>query len=256
MSCQRVMRPWVPADVDDAGLLVDLRGDRRLGDLGGADVPAVQVGLVGEVHEVVDQQAGAGLEGLHAADDGPALLVQPRHPREPGALGLVRVTDEDPDEGVLLHHGVGLQPRGARDALLSRDGDAHAVGAVGEAVVPADDGVAVEVAGLLRQREPAVHAAVAHRGDLAGLGPPEQDRLTADGAAEQLATDLAAVRGHVPLVLDDRRHACLQARTPQLIPTVTAITRLRVPDFHIVEVGVSRRCAGGRPRPPRRRGRR
>ncbi len=219
MSCQRVIQPsmpvlfgvegrafgvgHVPADVDDPGRVVDLSGDRGAGDLRGPDVAAVQVRLVREVHQVVDQQAGPGRERLHPADRRPPLHRQPGRTRDPGRVGQGGVTDENPHEAVLLHDRIAPEPRCAGHPGLPGDGDAAAVRAVGEAVVPADDRVTDQVAGLLGEREPAVHAAVAHRGDLAGLGPPEQDRLPADGAAEQLAAHLSAVGGHVPLVPDD-----------------------------------------------------
>ena len=175
---------------------------------------------------------------------------QPGRARDRGRVGLGGVADAHPDERVLLDDRVALQPGGARHPGLAGDGDAAAVGAVGEAVVAADHLVVDQPARRLGQREAAVHAAVRHGGDLARLGAPEQDRLAADGAAEQLPADLAAVGRDVPLVGGNRRHRRLlrTSDSPAGRPVTSMVTSVTCTAEHRFPHAGKRTLASG-PRP-------
>lgn len=210
----------VPADVDDAPVLVDLGGDRGVRHLRRADVTTVQVGLVGQVEQVVDQQAVARVQRGHPAHHRVPGVGKPRGTGNRGRIGPVPVADPDPDEGVLLHHRIGGDPRGARNALLTGYEDTRAGRVVGEAVVAADDRVAVEPA--LGQRVAPVYAPVGERHRLPRPGAVEHQWLTEHRTGEQTPADLTAVGRHVPLVpgehhptdllLDVRRCHCIIAR--------------------------------------------
>lgn len=192
----------VPTDVDDAALVVHLGGDRGVRHLRGADVATVQIGLVGQVQQVVHQQAVPGVQRGHPTDHRVPGVDQPGGPGNRGGIGPLPVTDEHPDEGVLLHHRIRGDPGGTRNPLLPRHEDTGAGLVVGEAVVAADDGVAVEPA--LRQRVAPVHTPVGQRHRLPGLGAVQHQRLTEHRTGQQVAPYLAAVGRHVPLVACER----------------------------------------------------
>ena len=156
----------VPADVDDARVLVDLGGDRRLGDLGRADVAAVQVRLVREVEQVVDEQAVAGRRAAPSR----GRWCSPGESSH-GARGIARrvgqgrVADPHPDERVLLDDRVGRRRGRCAGCASGRARTRRRRRVVGEAVVAADD--RSPSSRLSREREAAVHAAVGQGDDLA-----------------------------------------------------------------------------------------
>jgi hypothetical protein len=186
----------VTGDPDDTGVLVDRRHDRGLGDLGAADVGGVQIRLVGQVHQVVQQQARARRERGHPAHDDPPGVTEPGHPRNQDGIRSFGIADPHPDQRVLFHEWVPRHPGRPGNPLLCRDGRALAGRVVGEPVVPADDAVAGQRA--LAERVPEVHTPIGQSGHGAVGGAVEDDRLVHDGPGEQPGTDLVGVGGDVP----------------------------------------------------------
>src|SRR5690606_33499159 len=112
------------------------RGHRRLVDLLLADAGGVDVGLVGEVHEVVDHQPVVGLHVVQAAAVGPVRAFRPLEVGQGVGRGERGVAGPDPDEAVALEHRVTADAREAADALL-RHRHGAAVAAHHQAVVAA-----------------------------------------------------------------------------------------------------------------------
>src|SRR5690606_2353334 len=90
-------------------------------------------------------------------------------------------------------------------AYAVRHRRAAAVALVGEAMVAAHHPVAFEPAH--RQRQQPVPAGVLERAHAAVATAEQDDALVADGAGEQLATDLHVPGGRIPRVERKRLHA-------------------------------------------------
>ena len=189
---------------------VDAGGDRRLGDLGRADVPGVQERLVRQVEQVVDQQARPGGERLDAVDGRPGRVVEPCHRRQQRRLGCVGVAHPHPHPRPALDQRTGSHVRPRRHPVLARRPHARAAPVEAKAVVAALDLVAHERAG--RQRVAAMRAPVVERHGAAVLAPEQHDVPTADRASERLATHLAGGRRDVPVLAGPawcrRRSSC------------------------------------------------
>ena len=168
------------------------------------DAGAVHIGLVRQVHQVVDHQPVVGLDVVKPAAVGPLGVVVPLHVRDQRRVGLVLVTWPDPDEPVALHHRKAADRGEAADALAGH-GDRLAVATHFQPVVATDQLALADVA--QRQRGAAVRAEIFHRRDLALLGPVEHDGLVADGAAQGLFVDFFGRAGHIPG--EGGEHACL-----------------------------------------------
>ena len=153
--------------------------------------------LVGEVHEVVDDElvAAVDVDGLAVARPvGVVVVVQVGHRVR---IGERRVAGPHPHVAVPLDHRVGVH-RGARiDRVLRRHERGPAVGVVADAVVAAHDlVVAAQLAH--RQRRQPVPARVGERDGPPCGRPVEHDRPPGDRLRQQVAADLVVPGRGVP----------------------------------------------------------
>ena len=169
-----------------------------------ADAGGVHIGLVRQVHQVVDHQAVVAGNVVQPAAVGPLGVVGPGQVVDGGGVGLVGVAGPHPDEAVALHH--------RKAARLGEP--LHALAGHGHRLARAFHPQAVVAALQMafahraqRQRRAPVGAEVVQRGDLIGRGTVEHDLLAADGAAQRLVRDLVGRAGYVPGVLGI--HGCL-----------------------------------------------
>ena len=186
--------------------------ERRFGDGAIADARAVDEGLVGQVHEVVDHQPVVAFHGDQLAVAGPGGIVVPVHVGDLRRVGERRVAGPHPDQAVALDHRKGAHRGGRIDRLLRRHEGAAAARIVGQAVIAADDLVAVEPA--FRQRQQAMPAGVGERRDAAVESAVEHELLAADGTGQELALDLDVIGGGVPGVERERRRCSVHGRPP------------------------------------------
>jgi hypothetical protein len=188
----------------DHFLALDLGRHRRFVDFLLADAGRVHVGLVGQVHQVVDHQAVLAVDVVQAATVGPFRILGPFQVVDGGRIGQRLVARPDPDEAVALFDRVAADAGEAAHAL-ARHADRLAFAAHFQAVVAAHQVAVTDKA--QRQRRAAVRAEILDRGDLAFLAAIKHDFFAADLAAQRFSVDLVGRAGHVPGVL--REHACL-----------------------------------------------
>ena len=193
----------------DRRVALDPGRRRRLLDLALADARRVDVGLVRQVHQVVDHQAEVAVDVVEPAAVDPLGVLGPRQVVQPRGVGERLLARPDPDEAVAFDRRIAPD---RRPHALPRHADALAVAAHHQAVVAADD-AAVLAHRAERQRRAAVRAEVLQRRDRAALGAEQHHAVAADGAAERPVGDLVGRAGDVPGVLQIGGHAgFLEAR--------------------------------------------
>ena len=148
-----------------------------------ADGGAVHKGLVRQIHQIVDDEAVVALHMDGLAVAGPGRIVIPVHVRHQRRIGERGIAHPEPDEAMALDHGIGAHAGRRIDGLLRGHEGAAALRIVFQAVIAADDGVALEPA--LRQRHQPVPAGVFQRRDLPVGLPVHHDMLAADRARQQ-----------------------------------------------------------------------
>lgn len=146
----------------------------------------VQELLVGEVHEVVEDQPVVAVDSDGPAVPGPLRIVVPVQVRNEIGIGHRGIAQPDPDEPVPLHDRVRSDRGGGVERLLGRHPGAAAMGPEGEAVVATDHLVTVQLAH--RQRHETVPAGIGHRHRVPGSGAVQHERSLAYGARQQAAT--------------------------------------------------------------------
>ncbi|EWS62703.1 hypothetical protein Y695_04066 [Hydrogenophaga sp. T4] len=180
----------------DHVLAIHPRLARHFVDLLLPDAGRVHVGLVRQVHQVVDHEpvvAGDVVQAAAVGKGGVVLPLELRHQRGVGERGVAR---PDPDETVCFVHREALNGR-KRPHALARHRDGLAVAAHGQTVVTADQGIALHLA--QRQRRAAVGAEIEHRGHQAGAVAEQGHGLLADAPAERpVGGDLFAAGSDVP----------------------------------------------------------
>lgn len=167
-----------------------------LGELVAGEAVGVQELLVGEVHEVVEDQSVVAVEDDALAVPGPLRIVVPVQVGDEIGVGRRGVAEPDPDEPVPLHDGVRSDRGGRVEGLLGRHPGAAAVRSVGEAVIAADDVVTVQLAH--RQRHETVPAGIGERHRLPGRGAVEHEGALAYGARQQGTTQFGVPCRGVP----------------------------------------------------------
>ena len=181
---------------------LDARLRRRLLDLALADARRMHVGLVRQVHQVVDHQAVVAVDVIEPAAVNPFGALGPGQWVQLRRVGERFLARPDPDEAVALDHRIAAD---RRPHALARHADALAVAAHHQAVVAADD-AAVFAYRAERQRRAAVRAEVLERRDRAALGAEQHHAVAADRAAERLRGDLVGGAGDVPGVFQIQGH--------------------------------------------------
>ena len=159
----------------------------------------MDVGLVGQVHQVVDHQAIVAVDAIIAAVEGPARIgawpevrdqagrpCPPRRSRSRRIGGARR-----PDRSARTDRATG--------SLLHRHLDAAAVAVDQQAVVAATNIVAF--LDPHRQRQQPVGTGVAHGDDRAVEAAVEHHRLAADRSRQWRAVDLVIPARDIPLLI-------------------------------------------------------
>ena len=162
-----------------------------------ADGTGMDVGLVREVHQVVDDEAVVAFEVVErAALADPIGSIVPVEVRHAGRVGKGGIAGPDPDQAVLLDGGKSPHPGGRVDRLLRRH-EGAAPGAVeAETVVAAHHRVALERAE--RERHQPVPTGVFQRRDRAILLAEQDDVALAYGALVEVTPDLVAPSRCIP----------------------------------------------------------
>ena len=173
--------------------------ERVAGDGVVADAAGMDIGLVGQVHEIVDDQPVITLQAVEgAAFADPGLIAVPVEIRDLVGIGQGRIAHPDPDQPVSFDCREGLHAGGRVDGFLRRHVGAAADRIEDEAVVAADHLIAVQV--TERERQQAVPAGVFQRHDLTVGSPVQDDVFAADRARRQLALDLVIPGRGIPRV--------------------------------------------------------
>ena len=164
-----------------------------------ADARPVHELLVGEVHEVVDDELVAAVDVDRLAVTGPLGVVVPVQVGHEVGVGERRVARPHPHVAVPLDHRVGVHGGAGVDRLLRGHERGPAVGVVADAVVAALDLVGAAQLAHRQRRQP-VPARVGQRHRAALRGAVEHDRPTRDRLGQQVAAHLVVPRGGVPRV--------------------------------------------------------
>ena len=176
--------------------------ERRFGDVVVADAGAVHEGLVGEVHQIVDHEAIIAFHMNGLAVAGPGGIVVPVHVGHQRRVGQRRIAHPEPDEAMPLDHGIGAHAGRGVDGFLRGHEGAAALRIVFQAVIAADDRVAVEPP--LGQRHQPVPAGILQRADLAIGLAVHHDMLAADRAGKQRVLEIDVPGGGVPGIERER----------------------------------------------------
>ncbi len=170
--------------------------ERRLGDRAIADARAVDEGLVGEIHQIVDDEPIIAFDGDELAVARPGRIVVPVQVGNLGGIGERRIARPYPDEAMTLDDGIGAHAGRGVDRLLRGHERAAAPRVERQPVVAADHLVALQAP--QGQRQQAMPARVRQRGGGAVPTTIENDLLAAYRARQQLPPHLAVVGGSIP----------------------------------------------------------
>ncbi len=177
------------------------RGRRGLVDFLLADAGRMDIGLVGQVHQVIDHQAIVAVDVVQPAAIGPIGAFRPFQAGYQRGVGLFFRARPDPDEAVPFLHREATDAGEAADPLAGHRAGATVL-AHCQAVVAADQHAVLDEA--QRQRRATVRAEILEGRHAAVLASVENHRLVADASAERLAGQFVGGAGHVPGVL--RKH--------------------------------------------------
>ena len=176
----------------------------RVGDGLVADAAGMDIGLVRQVHQVVDDEAVVAFEAVEgAALADPFGAVVPVEIRNLGRIGQSRVAGPDPDQAMALDDRIGAHAGGRVDGLLRRHVGAAPGGVEDEPVIAADHLIAFEAAHGERQQP--VPAGVLQRRHLPVGAAVENDVLVADRPRGELVLDLMAPGRGIPGIERERR---------------------------------------------------
>ena len=189
------------------------RFERRLGHGAVADRGTVHIGLVRQIHQVVDHQPVVALGVDVLAVRRPGRVVVPVQVRDQSRVGQRRVAHPQPDESMPLDQRIGPDAgRGIYGALRRHVYTSTRVVEF-ETVVAADDVVAVQLAH--RQRQQPMPAGIGQRNSRSVLFSVENNGLVADGARQQVALDLDIPGSGIPGV--ERKCRLLHLDPPNLL---------------------------------------
>ncbi len=164
----------------------------------------MHVGLVGEVHQVVDHEPVVAADMVQPAAVGPFRLFRPFKVVDLIGIGEFLIAGPDPDEAVALFDRVAADAWETAHALAGHtDGLAFATHL--EPVIAADQLAVTDEAE--RERRAPMRAKIFDCGHLATLAPVEHDLLAANLATQRPGRDLVRGARHIPCVFWE--HACL-----------------------------------------------
>ncbi len=152
----------------------------RFVDLFLADAARVHVGLVSQVHQIVDHEAIVAVDVVKPAAIGPFRTFGPVQMMDLCRIGQRRVAGPDPDEAVTLRDWKSPDRRKSADALAGHR-DRLSIMAHGESVIATNELAFDNFAE--RERSAAVGAEILDCGDLAFGATIENNALAADRAS-------------------------------------------------------------------------
>ena len=186
-----------------------------LGDFGTPGGRPVDVGEVGEVEQVVDDELDVGVQTELDVADPQSWTVQYAVVGNRRRVCLLGITHPDPQEAVPFHERVGPNADSGRNARLSGDFRASARAVVLKPVVAALDRVADKAA--QRQGHPPMGATVLQGDRRSVLRAEHDDGLVQEGPREELPPQFAREACRVPMVL--QKHAPAgEGNGPERIP--------------------------------------
>jgi hypothetical protein len=170
---------------------------RRAGDRFVTDAARVHVGLVRQVHEVVDHEAVVALETVkRAACTHPLGAVVPMEIRKLRWIGECRIAWPQPDQTVSFDHRISMHAGRRIDGFLRRHVGATAGGVEYQPMIPADDLIPFEMP--KRKRQQAVPARILKPRDLAVAAAVEHHVLLADRPGRKFVLDFVAPSRGIP----------------------------------------------------------
>ena len=179
-----------------------------LGDLGAPGGRPVNVGEVGEIQKVVDDELDVRVQMELDVADPQSRTVQHAVIGNCGLVRLFGIPHPDPQKAVLLRERVGANADPGRNARLSGNLHASAGTVVPEAVVAALDRVADQAA--QRQGNPPMGATVLQSDRRPVLQAEHDDRLVEEGPREELPPQFTGEARRVPVILQE--HAPVEKR--------------------------------------------
>ena len=160
----------------------------------------MQIGGVGEVEQIVDQQPIIDLHDQMVLDPGvigPLGIAEQLDVGNERRVGRRRLAHPDPRRAMAFDHRIGRHIRAGGNFLAAmRIVDAGARAVEAQPVIGAFDDVADSLA--LVQRREAVGAHVADGDDIAGLPAKQQHRFVEKPARNRRLADLRAPAGTIP----------------------------------------------------------
>ena len=179
----------------DHGIALFVGGARRVVNLRLTDAAGVHIGLVGQVHQVVDHQPVIGLDVVETAGIGPLRVVKKVKHRHQTRVGQCGVTRPHPHKAIALDHRIRAD---AGKALHPLAGHVHgfAFATHLQAVVAAHQFAVLHPA--QRERGTPVRAKVLDRHRLLFGIAKEHHVLVADDAPQRFFGQVGTGAGHVP----------------------------------------------------------
>ena len=183
-----------------------LRAHRRFIDFLLPDAAGMHVGLMGQIHEVVDHQPVIAVDMVEAATVRPIRTLGPFEMVKLRWIRARGVARPDPDEAVTLHD---REVSNCRKAAHSLAGHRHglAVATHVEPMIAADEHAFDD--SPERERGAAMGTEVLHRGNCPVGTAKEDNWLAADRPAQRFGVDFLRHAGDIPGVFRER-HGSLQ----------------------------------------------
>ena len=203
--------------------------ERRVEDGVVADAVGMHVGLVRQIHQIVDHQAIVAFEAIErAALAFPFGAVVPVKVRQDGGIGSRGIAGPDPDQPMPLDHGIGAHAGRRIDGLLRGHETATSRRIEDQTVVAAHDLIADEPSE--RKRQQPMPAGILQRDGIPVRAAIEHDVLAADRSRRQFALDLVAPGGGIPSV--QRKGSAVSHRCPPEISALTPEAQRHATEIH------------------------
>ena len=180
---------------------LDAGRHRRFVDFLLPDAGRMDIGFVGEVHQIVDHQPIVAGDMKEAAAIGPLIALRPRQRMQLGRVRPFGVSGPDPDEAVALKHRKGADGGKIVDAL-ARHAGRPAGAADRQPMIAAHQIAATHEA--QRKRRAAVRAEILQRRDATVGAAIEYHGFAANLAREGLVGQLIGGAGDIPGVAGPR----------------------------------------------------
>ena len=162
-----------------------------------ADAVGVHIGLVRQVHQIVDDKAIVAFEAIErAALAFPFVAVVPVEVRQRGGVRQSGIAGPDPDEAMALGDRIGAHAGRRIDCLLRRHEGAPAGGIEDQPVIAAHNLIAGKTSH--RQRQQPMPAGVLERRDSTVGAAIEHDVFVADRSGGERALNFVAPGRGIP----------------------------------------------------------